>query len=228
MSEEIEVLSGTREYDKDAWYKSLDPNFLDICLKSRATSNWISYQRVLNGKFGNDILKPINNYASVLIPPPRLVSIVDNTVTLRYYTFADIYLQFRDGELYNVDRPWIRQYYMTATDLPAEADADSKTYKFYTPWFLDANIEVSYSGVEGSAFQVHSIVDRWYPVPKYVEFAHPHFVPFNFRVVGDHMRDSSYGVIDQPHPMFDVTFTGDDIILSKIEEFYAKHSVLPV
>jgi hypothetical protein len=225
MEKDISVLSGTIDYDKDLWYKSLDPNFFDICLKSRVSGNWMSYQKVISSKFGNEIIKPINNYASVLIPPPRLVGISDNIVKLRYYTFADIYVQWRDEELYNVDRPWIRQYYMTAYDYQVDDTIWSKSYKFYTPWFIDANVLVTYKQVEDedSAFVIHPTQAAWTAVPSSSEMVYPHFVPFNFRKDGPHMRDDNYGVIEQPHPMFDVTFAADDIIVERVKDFYAKH-----
>lgn len=225
MEKDLNVLSGTIDYDKDLWYKSPDPNFFDICLKSRVSGNWMSYQKVVNGKYGNEIIKPISNYASVLIPPPKLVRINGDTVTLRYYTFADIYVQYRDGELYNVDRPWIRQYYMTANNYDVPDDIWPKTYKFYTPWFIDANVTVAYTQVddEYSAFTVPTTYGEWNLVDPSSEMVYPQFVPFNFRKDGKHMRDENYGVIEQPHPMFDASFTANDIIVERVREVYAKY-----
>lgn len=222
--DEIKVLAETVSYDKNAWYNTPDPDFLDICNKSRVQRNWLSYQAVLRSKYKDSILKPLSNYAQNLIPKPKLVSINDDLVTLRFYTFADIYVQWRDGHLYNVDRPWIRQYYTTANDIPVDDNVFEKTYKFYTPWFLDEKIEVLYSQVndEYSAFVIHETKDMWHPVPKHLDFAYPHFVPFNFRKDGEHMKDENYGVIEWPHPMFDMSFSAHDIIVDNIRELYAK------
>lgn len=223
--EDIKVLSQTVKYDKDAWTKTPDPDFYDICMKARVPQSWYSYQKVLNGKFGSSVIKPLSYYNSVLVPPPKLISISSNTVTLRYYTFADMYVinEGEQGGFYNVDRPWIRQYYPTATNLPVPEDAWETSYKFYTPWFLDTRAEVRYSQVtdEFSPFYIHETVDGWQPVPTFVDFAYPHFVPFNFKKIGPHMKADDYGVIELGSPMFDMTFTADDIIVERVKEFYA-------
>ena len=225
--EDIKVLSETVAYDKDAWIKTPDPDFFDICQKARVPENWYSYKKVLDGRFGESIIKPLSYYNSVLVPPPKLMSISDNTVTLRYYTFADIYVinEGEQGGFYNVDRPWIRQYYPTRSSYDVPEDAWTTSYKFYTPWFVDDFVEVTYSQVEDefSPFYVQQTMDAWHKVPSFVNFAYPHFVPFNFKKVGPHMKDVDYGVIELGSPMFDMTFQASDIIIERVRNFYAKH-----
>ena len=224
--EDIKVLGQTVTYDKDAWINTPDPDFLDICIKSRAPLNWISYQKVVNGKFGDSIVKPLSGYNAILVPPPKLISIDGNTVKLRYYTFADIYVidEGEEGGFYNVDRPWVRQYYPTNNKYNVPDDAWETSYKFYTPWFIDSFVEVKYSQVvdEYSPFYIHETIDGWQPVPKSADFAYPHFVPFNFKKVGPHMKADDYGVIELGSPMFDMTFTANDIIVERVRKFYAK------
>jgi hypothetical protein len=226
MSLEKKILKESVAYDKDFWENATTPefDFRRLCIGARAPEKWAGFRGVSSGEYGDSILKPLSYYAQVLIPRPKLVSIEGNLIKLRFYTFADIYLQDREGELYNVDRPWIRQYYNVREDEVNVGDSWPKTYAFYTPWFLDDNIEVSYSQVEDeeSAFLIHPKTDAWQPVSKGAEFAFPHMVRFNFKKNVGYMKDTGYTVIECPHPMFDMTFTTSDIIVEKIRKFYAK------
>lgn len=225
--EEKKILQETVDYDKDAWVTSPDPDFKTLYADVRAPENWVSFETVATGRYAKEVIKPLSNYNSVLVPPPELKSIVGNIVTLRYRTFADIYVidKGESGNFYNVDRPWVRQYYMTAKDYPVPEDAWSKTYKFYTPWFLDYKVEVTYKPIfdEETPFYVQETRDMWHPVHKEVVIANPHFVPFNFKKVGSHMKDADYGVIEIGSPMFDMEFVADDIILEKVRSFYANN-----
>lgn len=213
------------DHDVDIWYKVLDPDFIDISYKSRASARWLSYQAVLSSKYGNSIIKPLNWYAANIIAPPRLISINGNLVTLRQHTHADIYLLQKkfphEEEFYNVDRPWIRQYYQTHFSSEIPDTCFPYIYRFYTPWFIDADVEITYRQPDaGSAFHIYQVKDFWFAPAKTDKHVKPHFVPFSFKKIGPHMEDADFGVIKMPEPMYDIVFEANDIIIEQIKEFY--------
>lgn len=217
------MLEYTDDFDKEAWKNNPDPDFLDICRKSRAYSSWLSYQKVLDNGYKDSPIKPINWYAANIIAPPKLVSISGNTVTLRQYTHADMFL-LQTEEFYNVDRPWIRQYYMTNQKFEIPEDlCFPYAYKFYTPWFIDFSTEISYTTPdEDTAFYLHEMKDFWFAPGEDSKFVKPHFIPFSFKKIGKHMEDKDFGIIRFPEPMYDMTFVVDDIMIERIKEYYGK------
>lgn len=219
------ILHPVGDFDKDIWYKSPDPDFIDISFKSRASERWMAYNVVLSSKWKDSVIKPLNWYAANIIAPPKLVSIINNTVTLRQYTHADIYLlqkRYPDPEeFYHVDRPWIRQYYLSNELHEVPDNCFPGVFKFYTPWFVDDSFEVEYKNPsDGSAFHIYEKRDFWYKPAHEHRYVSPHMIPFSFKKIGDHMEDEDFGVIKMPEPMYDMVFQASDIIVERIKEFY--------
>lgn len=222
------MVQGLDELDMDAWSTMLDPDFVEMSRVVRLRKSWRSFNRGIRG-IEWSILKPVNNYARNLVPPPTLIS-NDTEIRLRYHTHADFWLKIRedDGTLWHVDRPWQRQYYNTA--FQPEVDTSlvfEPTFIFYTPWIFDLLVEVEYQNISDSPFLVHNKKDMFHPVLPGEDVARPHMVPFNFKRIGDHMREEDFGIIKKPAPMFDVVLPGHGIINKRIEEFYAKYQFLP-
>lgn len=220
----LQIIEREDGVDYNIWYNTYDPDFIDINLKSFVPYKWMSYSFVANGKYKDSIIKPINRYVENLYPPPKLVSINNNIVTLRQGNHAEIYLLHGNGEFYNVDRPHLRQYYQTKVELPLDDDCYENIYKFYVPWFIDANIEVLFYPVEESPFRAYTTAAYFYKVNPQQEFIRPSFVPFAFKKVGDHMIEENYGRIKRQSPMFDIVFHADDIMVGKIKEFYEQYN----
>jgi hypothetical protein len=214
------------------WYDSEDPQFTYINTRSNVPFKWMDYRFVLNGPLANAVIKPINMYSDYLIPPPELVSIENGVVRLRYKLHADIYLLDNGQKFYNVDRPWIRQYYQTRSDLEIPSNCFPGHYKFYTPWIIDEDLQVYIEESPNSSFNIHSsnlefrkIIDI---ISDEVTFINPNFVSFNFKKEGDHMEDEELGVIRRGANMFDMVFGTNDIMIERIKDFYANYKVSPI
>lgn len=222
------------EVDMFTWYKTPDPTFASINKKSRVPQEWKSFQRVLRGTYGNEIIKPINYYAEFMCDnPPELVSIEGNTVRLRQYSYAQIYvLDPNDFDSYTqfnaTDRPWIRQFYNTRFKFEAPDTCFEPTYLLYTPWIIDANVDVTYEPCKDieSPFYIYPITGSYKYIQDrdFVDELEPHWIPFHFKRVGSHIQDDlEFGMINENSPMYDIVFTADDIIIRDIKEFYERH-----
>lgn len=211
-------------YNFNIWYETNDPNFNYLCQQSGVPAHWTSYQVILNGPNKDSIIKPINLYAQKLIPPPKLISIDNNTVRLRQGNHAEFFLLEKDnGEFYNVDRPWIRQYYNTEDQVPyIPDDCFPGTFKLYMPWFIDENVSISIEQVEDSPITIYPKTFNYYKVPKHVNNVEPQFIAFHFKKRGSHMSSNSFGKIKRQSPMFDMVFPATDIMINRIREFYEK------
>jgi hypothetical protein len=209
----------------DIWYDTKDPSFTELSQRSNIPFAWLSYGVILQGKNKDSILKPINRYVERLVPPPKLISIENNIVRLRQGNHAEMFLLEKDdGEFYNVDRPWQRQYYNTALDFDAE-DCFPGTFKFYVPWFIDEDVMVYfYPPEEDTPFQTYPSIAPYKQVPINARFVEPHFVPFRFKRVGTHMVNDKFGKIPKQSAMYDMVFYANDIIVERVKEFYEKQS----
>lgn len=206
-------------FNFNLWYETYDPNFTEISHKSLLPEKWINFQAISQGIFENSVIKPINRYVEFLYPRPSLVSITNNTITLRQRNHAEIFL-LQEQEFRNVDRPWMRQYYQTKDSFEAP-DCFEPTYLFYVPWFVDMNIEVMIkSPGENSPFVIKEKNILYKKVPKFSQYVEPAYVPFKFKNSGLHMSKDNFGKIPIGSAMFDMVFSVDDIIIEKIKDFY--------
>ena len=215
----MEILTNT-DYDFNVWYNTYDPSFIDISAKSKIPDKWANYERILSGKHSESIIKPINKYVEALYPHPKLISIEGNVVTLRQHNHAEIFLLEKDGELKALDRPWMRQFYQSAKSQPIADNCFSQTFIAYVPWFIDADVIVKISEVDGSPFCVPEKIDRYHLIPQDIKYLEPMMVPFRFRNIGDHMQEKHFGKIKRNTPMFDIEFTANDTIIKRVRNFY--------
>jgi len=215
----MEILNNT-DFDFDIWYNSYDPNFTEISLKSMIHPKWVSFSRVLDGKYKDSVIKPINKYVESLYPPPKLMSITDGIVTLRQHSHAGIFLLETQGKLKALDRPWMRQFYQSKNKFPLDPECFDDVFVLYVPWLIDAHVSVRFSDVTGSPFRIYPTASHYQKVPLEAHFVEPQFVPFRFYRVGTHIDREGFGKILKDTPMFDITFQADDIIIEKIREFY--------
>lgn len=210
------------DYDFDVWYKTKDPIFSQISKDSRLPKKWVEYSGVVKGKYANSIIKPINAYVEALYPMPKLISIKDNTVRLRQTNHAEFFLlERKDGVFVNIDRPWMRQYYNTEETHIPMAGCFPGTFKFYTPWYIDADLDISYEPPEeDSPFYVYGTKSQHSAVEETAKYLEPDFVSFHFKRVGPHMVNERFGKIKRDSPMFDIVFQASDIIVERVRKFY--------
>lgn len=210
------------KHDFNVWYNTYDPVFSEISKKSRLPEKWIRYEYVLKGKYSDSLIKPINKYVEALYPAPKLVSIVGNTVTLRQENHAEFFLlQKKSGEFFNLDRPWMRQYYKTKNLYERSPECFLGFFKFYVPWFIDEDISVKYvTPSANSPFLIQESSESYKKTSGSEVYVEPHFVDFSFKKEGSHMVSTIFGKIKRGQPMFDMVFEADDIIIQRVRKFY--------
>ena len=212
------------EYDFHVWNKTFDPIFSDICKKSRLPEKWISYKYISLDLYGNSIIKPINRYVEKLYPMPELISINNNIIILRQYNHAEIFLLKKNtGVFYNVDRPWMRQYYNTKQNGILTKECFDATFKFYVPWFIDEDVTIQYKNpTTESPFLIYEEEVKHEKIDLFPNYLEPDFVRFSFKKVGSHMINDKFGKIPKKSAMFDMVFEADDIIVERVRKFYEK------
>jgi hypothetical protein len=229
------MFSGFKK-DWNLWDNSKTESFLYINKIAVPYKKWLSYVPVKENEiFKNSILKPINHYAATLYPPPKLISITDNGFRLRQGNHAEMFLLVdhyrRDGQFYNIDRPWIRQYYSSAKEYILPDGCFDGIYRFYVPWIIDENVTVNFKQADDSPFYIYEDSIAFTKIPFNTSEIEPPFIHFHFKNVGKHMLDSEFGKIKKQSPMFDIEVQTTDIMLiERVREFYefTKDKILSV
>lgn len=208
--------------DFNAWYNTYDPDFVDINMKSNVRDSWLSFQKVLSGRFKDSPLKPINRYVEALYPMPKLLSISEDEILLQQQNHAEIQLIINnDGSFYNVDKPHIRQYYRSAENYDLPDNCFDGLYKFYMPWILDADVLVHIEQPDSSPFFIYEKEYSFKSISKDTYYFHPDFIKFHFKNVGSQMIDgNTYGKILIGSPMFNIRIKAGKDLIKEIGNMY--------
>ena len=217
------------EDDFEIWYKSKSESFLYINERSRVFSRWLSYQEALkNNNCANEIIKPINLYAQNLYTRPKLISIVENEVVLQQTNHAEIFLLQEKNRLYNVDRPWIRQYYLSDMSYELPENCFDGVFRFYIPWFIDEEVLVKIEQPDNSPFKIYEKEMLFTKIGDGIDKIDPEFVHFHFKSVGTHIVEPGFAKIPRQSPMYNLRFKASDIMVERVRNFYGQNNVLSI
>ena len=212
------------EADFNIWYKSKIESFLFINERSNIKDEWLNYSEVLNGRYANSIIKPINKYVENLYPKPKLVSIENNIIILEYLSFAEIMLlKRRPGDILSaMEKVHMRQFYLSDKTDESDSTCFEEVYRLFIPWILDSpGTKMTITTIEDSPFKVFndSGIFSDYECFNRID---PKMLYFQFKKIGKHMIDEEYGKISKLTPTFKLMFEGNDIMVERVKEFYAE------
>lgn len=210
--------------DFNIWYKSFNESFLYINERSNIKDDWLDYKEILNTEYANSIIKPINKYFYKMCPPPELISIIGNTVTLCQKNFAEIFLlKSKDStSLRAMEKIHMRQFYLSKESRAITNGCFNPIFRWSMPWLLDYDdILIKISEADSSPFYFYEFS---YTSKKLNEDRiDPPMLFFKFKNSGNHMVDEEYGRIKRKNPAYIIEFSGDDIMIERIKEFYGKN-----
>lgn len=231
-------------YEPESWSLMSTMSFEEICNFSNLFPKWKFWKYVdENPLYTHKILKPVNMYAHYFSTPPEIIETSKNTLTIRYYSYADILIQIADPLLgnrgifkskpinvlfYAVDKCWLRQFYPSQNKYNiTDKDAISnRVFKMYIPWFLDLDIEYSIkSNIENPSIKIIEKKDYFTKTNKNVIIKEANFVEFYFTNSKNHMEDSVCGLIKRGSYLFDIEIKSDKKTIKKIIREYEKRTI---
>ena len=209
--------------DFNIWYKSFDESFLFINERSNIKPEWLNYDEVLKTEHKDSIIKPINKYMYKLCPPPKLISIDNNIVTLCQENFAEIFLlkKINSKNLRATEKIHMRQFYLSKIIKASDPDSFDPVFRWAMPWFIDEdNIEIEILNIDQSPFCFYDFSYKSKINNK--NKVDPIMLFFKFKNKGSHMIDEECGRIKRNQSAYLIKFAGSDIMVKRIKEFYGQ------
>ena len=205
----------------DFWVNSANLTLWEILSESRLPDKWKRFD-LIEEIYHQSLIKPINRYVSNLYPRPELISIdIDQSlVTLRQKTHAEIWVKPKNNNLYALDKAWQRQFY-PSENKNISNECFNASYKFYVPWIIDDNLNVTISSCQNSPFKINTKSLKFNKAIMSDKFPE-YFIDFNIKKEGDYMVENKYGIIDIATPMYDIIFRLSDEKIEKVYEQYGK------
>jgi len=212
-----------------SWVNSENKNFEEIVNENILLyKNWAHSKYILDTKYQNNILKPINPYAMYFHKKPELIN-ENDLIKLRYRTHAEIWLEPKKNGLYALDKTWQRQFYpsnIKVDHVPQEYF--NAVYRFYIPWIFDLDIKLKIIEVEGSPFKILNSYAVFNKLDKDRDIWNTDWFHFLIKNSGDHIESYNgdvYGVIEIGSPICDIIIENKDLI-KKIKEEYGQEDNL--
>lgn len=197
------------------WLNSENLSFSNIVRQSKIPENLSRYDSE-DIRNITSILKPVNRYVLSLYPRPEILNIKDNLVTFRQRTHAEIWIEDKGNDiLYAVDKCHQRQFYPSKNKIKTE-ECFLATYKFYIPWFINKNTDISIDPVknESTPFYANKKMFPGSLIDISTPYADTEFVDFNIKSYGEYSLKENYGIISKSMAMYDmsVVLTDQEIL----------------
>lgn len=205
------------------WVNSEALSFSQIVRQSKMPDHWARYDSGYMDKI-KSILNPINRYVFSLYPRPQLLDITNNLVTLRQRTHAEIWVQDKGNDsLYALDKCHQRQFYPSANSFESN-ECFRPTYRFYVPWFINKNIQVSIKSIqdEETPFHINEKIFYSSTVDRQVPYADTEFVDFKIKNTGQYYLKDGYAIINKSAAMYDMSVLLTDEEIVDLKEDYDK------
>jgi hypothetical protein len=98
------------------------------------------------------------------------------------------------------------------------------TYRFYIPWFINKNIQISIDPVEDEATPFYTNKKKF--VSSLIEpstpYADTEFVDFKIKNFGKYSLKDGYGIISKNTAMYDMSAILTDEEVETLKEYYEK------
>lgn len=204
----------------DFWINSGNLDWVSLQNASNLMMHWRIYGYIKNicSDFG---IFPVNKYVLDLYPKPQLMSIVNNVVTFRQRTHAEIWVQPEEDGLYALDKCWQRQFY-PSLNFMKNTNCFDATYRFYIPWvpLSTNNYNIKQVNDEDTPFVIMEQDIDLQPPTMMTDFYQTAFVNFMIKKEGSHMHDHRYGIIEIGTPMYDLSVEMSDEQIEKVLKQY--------
>ncbi len=205
------------------WVNSEALSFSQIVRQSKMPDHWARYDSGYMNSISS-ILNPINRYVFSLYPRPQIISIVNNLVTFRQRTHAEIWVQDKGSDgLYALDKCHQRQFYPSANSFENN-ECFKPTYRFYIPWFINKNIQVSIKSIqdEETPFYINAKTFNSVTVDRQTPYADTEFVDFKIKNTGKYYLKDGYAIISKSAAMYDMSVLLNDEEIVDLKEDYDK------
>lgn len=203
------------------WVNSEDRTFSELAQDNFQLYNeWKHSSYIHNSDYKNKILKPINYYSLRFGKKPELI-VDQETVSLRYKTHAEIWVEPREEGLYALDKTWQRQFYPSSFKSNIPSNCFNAMYKFYIPWLIDEDVECEIKNIEESPFVVLNTSVNFVKTNNDLVWNCDwfHFAFKNNSPLIETYREKQYGIVEIESPICDIIIKDRNIASRLVEEY---------
>lgn len=205
----------------DWWVDSESLSFSEILVQSNVPEKWARYnsKNILSLQ---SIIKPVNEYVFNLYPRPQIINVKNNKVTFRQRTHAEIWVEEKNNDvLYALDKCHQRQFYPSSNNLE-NPKCFKPTYRFYVPWFINKDTEVSFSPIEDekTPFFINTSIFIGKTLSGSELHADTDFIDFKIKNTGNYHLKEKYAIISKNTAMYDMSVLLTKEEIDKIEKDY--------
>jgi len=205
------------------WINSETLSFSSIVRQSKMPDDWARHDSIDFNSI-KSLLTPVNKYAFKLYPRPDILKINKNIVTFRQRTHAEIWVEDRGSEvLYALDKCNQRQFY-PSTNSFENKECFAATYRFYIPWFVNKDIEVSIQEIkdEITPFCIKEKKLKSIEIERTTPYADTDFIDFKIKNNSNHFLKEGYDIIIKGTAMYDMAVSLTDKEIIDLKEDYGK------
>lgn len=207
----------------DWWINSEALSFSSIVRQSKMPDHWARNDSG-HMKDIRSVLSPVNKYVFSLYPKPEILKIEKNLIIFRQRTHAEIWVEEKDKNiLYALDKCHQRQFYPSENNLDVE-ECFRPTYKFYVPWLINKNTQVSISNIqnEDTPFYVNNKIFTSRFIDPSTPYVDTEFVDFKIKNTGNYYLKEGYGIISKGTGMYDMSVVLTNEEIGRLEEEYGQ------
>jgi len=197
------------------WINSAEKDFSTLVAESKMISEFSNSSLLKNMGYRDKVLVPVNPYVEYFYPKPELIK-TSTGIILKQKTHAEIWVEYKKGYLYMLDKCWQRQFYPSKNIY--NSLNNNPVYRFYVPWTIESQ--------ENFLIQTDSLVFDIYT--KSITFSKRNFdnnfintpfVDFTIKKYGPHMKSDNYGIVNVGTPIYDIIIKNSDISERIIKEY---------
>lgn len=180
--------------------------------------------------YENSILKPINNYALRICPPPKFVDYDTNHIVLRQHTYGEIWIKndLEENFYKFVSRPAIQQFDILA-DIKVSKDFHPLSLRWQIQWYIDDDIDVVFK--TSNSQDKFICAEQCYNFKKEYDDSSDELVPKHIGFLckkNEKFEEDGYEIINRLIPAFDIYIPYSETRLNRIRDFYANNKFLPI
>jgi len=207
------------------WLDSADKTFFEIASEYFIKPWWGKYSLVKEKGYSSQVLMPVNPYVIFFNEKPAL-KIEKGKAKIIQKTYSDIYFLLNTlpenvDAFYILDKATLRQFYPSNLEVKIPKDCFPHVFRFYTPWFINRDIEAKISSVN-DVFNIYTEKVEFKQKNIHEEYIDTEFIHFSVKKNSRYLIEENVGLIEKGTEVYSIEVDNEELIEELIKEYDEK------